>query len=149
MSETVLVPTDGSEPATAALEFALETVPEAHIVVYHAINPLTVAREADSYTIHEEFWSEQLQAAKTDAEDLLEEAERRAGESDVGVDIDTEIGAPADAIVRYIKQRAIDHVVMGSHGRTGLTRVVLGSVAEKVIRRSPVPVTIVHGTGSP
>jgi nucleotide-binding universal stress UspA family protein len=47
-------------------------------------------------------------------------------------------------IVTYADENDVDHVVLGSHGRKGLTRVLLGSVAEAVVRRSPVPVTVVR-----
>jgi nucleotide-binding universal stress UspA family protein len=56
----------------------------------------------------------------------------------------TEIGRPSRAIVEYAEEHDIDHIVMGSHGRSGVTRILLGSVAETVVRRSPVPVTIVR-----
>ena len=50
------------------------------------------------------------------------------------------IGSPAEDLVKYAKENAIDLVVMGTHGRTGLTRLLMGSVAEAVVRRSPCPV---------
>jgi nucleotide-binding universal stress UspA family protein len=52
-------------------------------------------------------------------------------------------GAPWDRIVRTAKERAIDLIVLGTHGRRGVSRFLLGSVAEKVVRRSPVPVLTV------
>ena len=56
------------------------------------------------------------------------------------------VGAPAQTVLEYLEDEgnSIDQVVMGSHGRTGLSRVLMGSVAEKVTRRSPVPVTVVR-----
>lgn len=51
----------------------------------------------------------------------------------------------ADAIVGQVRTLQADVVAMGTHGRSGLARVVLGSVAEDVLRRSPVPVFLVHG----
>lgn len=50
------------------------------------------------------------------------------------------VGSPADELVRYAKENDIDLVVMGTHGRTGLTRLLMGSVAEAVVRRSGCPV---------
>ncbi len=49
-------------------------------------------------------------------------------------------GAPADAIVRLAETENVDLIVMGTHGRTGLSRLVMGSVAEAVVRRAPCPV---------
>jgi len=59
---------------------------------------------------------------------------------------ETEIasGAPADAIVRLARERQVDLIVMGTHGRTGLSHVLLGSVAEKVLREAPCPVLIIR-----
>jgi nucleotide-binding universal stress UspA family protein len=54
----------------------------------------------------------------------------------------TEVGNPADSIVEYATKNDIDHIIMGSHGRSGLSRIVVGSVAEEVVRKSPVAVTV-------
>ncbi|MFP4187941.1 MAG: universal stress protein [Halobacteriales archaeon] len=54
------------------------------------------------------------------------------------------LGDPAREIVAYAEENNVDRVVMGSHGRDGATRVLLGSVAETVVRRSPTPVTVVR-----
>ncbi len=54
-------------------------------------------------------------------------------------------GNSHEEIVDYITEHGIDMVIMGTHGRTGLDRVVMGSVAERVVRRSPVPVVTVRG----
>ncbi|MFB6177175.1 MAG: universal stress protein, partial [Halobaculum sp.] len=74
----------------------------------------------------------------TDGVDLIRE-------SVVGpVETDTAVGRPASAIVEYAETNEVDHLVLGSHGRTGVSRLLLGSNAEKVVRRSPVPVTVVR-----
>jgi nucleotide-binding universal stress UspA family protein len=52
-------------------------------------------------------------------------------------------GSPSGEILDYVAENEVDLVVMSTHGRTGLDRVLLGSVAERVLRRSPVPVFIV------
>lgn len=63
---------------------------------------------------------------------------------DVPVESVHEVGHPARVIVDYARREDIDHVVIGSHGREGVSRLLLGSVAEKVVRRSPVPITVVR-----
>jgi nucleotide-binding universal stress UspA family protein len=86
-------------------------------------------------------WSE---AAKDRAEDRLEDARERAAEAGVEVATDIDTGRPARTIVDYAEEHDVDGIVMGSHGRDGVARVLLGSVAETVVRRSPIPVTIVR-----
>jgi nucleotide-binding universal stress UspA family protein len=54
------------------------------------------------------------------------------------------LGDPADTIIEYINSNHIDMVVMGTHGRKGLDRVIFGSVAERVIKTSPVPVLVAN-----
>ena len=54
-----------------------------------------------------------------------------------------ETGDPADMILDYVHEHDVDHVVIGCHGRSGVARWLLGSVAEAVVRRAPVPVTAV------
>jgi nucleotide-binding universal stress UspA family protein len=71
-----------------------------------------------------------------------------AAELAPGMAVRTEVlsGIPARKIAEYARQQRSDLIVMGSHGRTGLTRALLGSVAEAVVRRSPCPVLIVPPT---
>ena len=60
-----------------------------------------------------------------------------------------ESGAPAAAIVEYASRSRIDLIVIGTHGRTGVTRTLLGSVAERVVRTAPCPVLAVPITRPP
>jgi nucleotide-binding universal stress UspA family protein len=65
------------------------------------------------------------------------------GESDTTVRTVHEVRHPARTVVDHATRDDVDHVV-GSHGREGVSRLLLGSVAEKIVRRSPVPVTVVR-----
>jgi nucleotide-binding universal stress UspA family protein len=71
-----------------------------------------------------------------------------AAELDQGVAVKTEVasGIPARRIVAYARQHDIDLIVMGTHGRTGLSRALLGSVTEAVVRRAPCRVMVVPAT---
>lgn len=142
MSRHVLVPMDTSESARKALEFALEHYEDDRITVFHVANPL----EETYFASEEEFYTQvEVLEDRADerAEFLFEEARSVAAEYDIGIDTDTAIGPPANAIVEYAREATVDHIVMGSQGRSGVARLLLGSVAEKVARRAPVPVTIV------
>ena len=86
--------------------------------------------------------AEWFQAQKEVAEATLESATERAGETGVDIETHRETGKPARTIVKYADEEGFDHIVIGSHGREGISRVLLGSVAETVVRRSSVPVTV-------
>jgi nucleotide-binding universal stress UspA family protein len=142
MAKRLLVPIDGSDPADAALEFALEEHPDADITVLSVIDPTDVGYgsiEAAPSTF------EHLQeSAEERIEQVLDEAKALAEEHGMDVTAETVIGMPSRAIVEWAENNDIDGIVIGSHGRRGVTRVLLGSVAESVVRRSPVPVTVVR-----
>lgn len=144
MGTQVLVPVDGSEQADAAFDYALREFPEATLVLLHVINPARAgyAAQAGLPSFSEEWYEN----AENEAEAMFDEARERAADKgfEGGIETATEVGQPARVIVEHAEDHAIDHVVMGSHGREGITRVLLGSVAEAVVRRSPVPVTVVR-----
>jgi len=142
MVKRLLVPIDGSDPADTALEFALEEYPDADITVLSVIDPTDVGYgsiEAAPSTF------EHLQTnAEERTQKVLDEAVDRAADHGMEVTTETVIGMPSRAIVEWAENNDVDGIVIGSHGRKGVTRVLLGSVAETVVRRSPVPVTVVR-----
>lgn len=144
MSKHILVPVDDSDRARDALEYALEEHVEDSITALHVVNPANfyaaVGIEGNVAANLEE-----LQQGLVDqAESLLENIRERAETEGVEIETDHTIGAVADSIVTYADEHEFDHIVIGSHGRSGATRVLLGSVAESVARRAPVSVTIVR-----
>ena len=135
----VLVPIDGSPQAIEALDHAVSEFPDADIVLLHVIDPVDAGYSAEAVLpSYSEDWYE---SRKETAEGLFEEAEERTGHE---FETAIEVGRPARIIVEYTEGKDIHHVVMGSHGRSGVARVLLGSVAETVVRRSPIPVTVVR-----
>jgi nucleotide-binding universal stress UspA family protein len=140
----VLVPIDGSEQSDHAIEHVLEEFEGARVTLLHVINPARAGYGAQAgIPTSSEEW---LEEAEAEAEELFAAARERARTHDIDIETATEIGNPSRAVVEYTEDEAlgIDHVVMGSHGRSGLSRVLLGSVAENVVRRSTVPVTVVR-----
>ncbi|WP_336025260.1 universal stress protein [Halobellus salinisoli] len=140
MPSHVLVPVDGSPQSVQALRFVATEWEDVHVTLLHVINPVKRGYRASVLPSGSEDW---YQEAKADAEEILEEARTAFGRDD-GVTTKTEVGRPAATIVEVAQEPEIDHVVVGSHGRRGVSRLILGSVAEHVARRSPVPVTIVR-----
>ena len=142
MSKRILVPVDASEQAHRAAEFVVEEFPDAELVLLHVINPAEAGYSAQASipSFSEEWYEEE----KAKAEGLFDELETVAAEGDCGVERVVEVGKPVRTIVEYAEEEGVDQIVMGSHGRSGVTRILLGSVAEAVVRRSPVPVTVVR-----
>jgi len=141
MSQQILVAFDESPQAHAALRHTLSTYPETAISVLHVNDP----REWVYSDAMGGYYSEEaFERAQESAEELLSEAEAIAEDYDEEITTATEMGQAANTIVEYAEENDIDHIVLGSHGRTGLSRFLLGSVAETVARRSPVSVTIIR-----
>ena len=149
MTEHILVAIDGSPRSEHALEYALG-MSDVELTVITVINPF----DTDPNTIglqsptgipglpgYSEGWYD---GARAEVEDLHAAAGERAAEEGVALSGEIEVGDPARRIVRYVENNDIDHVVVGSHDRSDLTRVLLGSVAERVVKRLPVPVTVIR-----
>lgn len=142
MVKRVLVPVDGSEQARAALEYAIEEFAEESVTILHVIDP----REFNTYG-GVEGWvdlDDLREQRQEQARRIVEKARERAEEHGLAVETEVVTGKDARAIIDYATEHGSEHIVMGSHGRSGISRVLLGSVAENVVRRSPVPVTIVR-----
>ena len=144
MTDHVLVPVDDSDRSTDALEFACTEYPDATVTALHVIDPgdfyAATGVEGGAMANYEEI----REHHETYAEEVLEDAREQAAA--LGSEIETEqiVGGISRSIVDYAADNDVDHIVIGSHGRTGASRILLGSVAETVARRSPVPVTIVR-----
>lgn len=132
MTETVLVPIDGSDSSWTALDYVLDHHDDDPVTVLHVIDPAE-----GNYTGEHEAGKPAERSTE-----LLETAHERAMAEALEVDTDTATGSPAETILGYADEHGIDHIVMGSRGRSGLSRLLLGSVAETVVRRSSVPVTV-------
>ncbi|CCQ36937.1 UspA domain protein [Natronomonas moolapensis 8.8.11] len=137
----VLIPYDGSEQAEAALEYAGKIHGDDEIVLLYVLDYVEAGYRAAPEAALAGYWEEWYDEAEASARKLLAEASEALGH-----DAETNVvaGSPARAIVEFADDEAIDAVIIGSHGREGLSRILLGSVAETVVRRSPVPVTVVR-----
>jgi nucleotide-binding universal stress UspA family protein len=142
--KNVLVPTDFSDASESALRYgkALATAFGATLHVVHVIEepygqPWAVEAYGFSLASLQEEWIKDARARLTDS---LTEEERTA----LKAVTTTVLGHPVMEILRYANERAIDLIVMGTHGRGPLGHVVLGSVAERVVRKAPCPVLTVR-----
>jgi nucleotide-binding universal stress UspA family protein len=137
----ILVPTDFSSSSKSALRFAAELASrfesELHVlhVIESAVIPDSIARFAARKPIEER----RTPAAASFAGDVLESGPM-AGREVVSAAVE---GVAAQEIVRYAGEHGIDLIVLGSHGNTGLAHILLGSIAEAVVRTAPCPVLTV------
>lgn len=139
MTSRVLVPMDDSEIADAALRFALETHADADITVLHVVGEASsMMGEAASIALADD----PEDAARERSEAIFENARAIADEYDAEITTETALGNPARTIVNRAEE--FDVVVVGSHGGSLADRLFVGNVAQKVFRRSPVPVTVVR-----
>jgi len=136
MPSRVLVPVDGSPESRLAYMNAIGRFPDAHIILLHVIEPFPDHTKAGGHTGH------RTKQVFERGQQLLDEIVEEVGEPGGTISMKLIYGRPVHAIPRYIELNRIDEVVIGSRGRDGTARLLLGSVAETVVRRVPVPVTV-------
>jgi nucleotide-binding universal stress UspA family protein len=139
----ILVPTDFSAPSAQALRYgaALAERVSAHLLVIHAdtfVPPVDFTISAAGV-----FDMPREELVDVAREQLQAFAETNISRS-VPYDVRVLIGVPIDAIVAQTEETGADLIIMGTHGRTGLRRLLVGSVTEAVMRLAPVPVIVVH-----
>ncbi len=145
----ILVPHDFSESAEHAVEIACHEakIHGAHVVLLHVVELLphfgheSLMMTIPGTTTQISVLRYHVQAAETE----LAVAVQRLAAAGVKVDSVVKNGVPIDEIRAYLSVESVDLIVMGTHGRSGLRRMLAGSVAERLVRVSPVPVmTICH-----
>jgi len=142
----ILVPTDFSEPSDAALDCArsLQVQFGASIHLLHVLEEEQIAGPFGA----EVFVTESPEAREGRLRDARERLAHRISPADrASGRMTTEVlfGQVASTIVNYASDNGFDLVVMGTHGRTGLAHLLMGSVAERVIRSAACPVLTTHG----
>ena len=136
MIARVLVPIDGSEMATRALEYALENHPNAEITVLHVVGGPSAMGDVTALALD----TDPEAAAEERAQEVFDDARTLAAEYDIEVATEVQMGHPARAILNRADD--FDAIVLGSHDGSLADRLVVGNVAQKVVRNSPVPVTV-------
>jgi nucleotide-binding universal stress UspA family protein len=138
----VLVALDGSPLAEDALATALETY-DCRVTVLNVVTPVDATMaEGGLLGVSED----RQETAHDRAERLVERAREQAAEADRVVETAVETGDPAEAILAFVEDSDVDHVVMGGHGgdRGDLSRRLLGTVTTTVVGEAPVSVTVVR-----
>lgn len=142
MYNRILVPLDGSEVSEAILEHVVTIatgcrVPQ--VILLRVREPL----DKDVKQILDPHIAEDLENAyQKETEKYLEKIAGKLAKKGVTAVTEVLAGNPAEKIIEYARNRDIDLIAMSTHGRSGVSRLVFGSVADKVIRQSEVPVLI-------
>jgi nucleotide-binding universal stress UspA family protein len=143
----ILVPTDFSAPSTEATAWAAELAGHfgAGITLVHVYQPVSMILP-EGFVLKSVDEIASLMSALNAA---LKEAREQLAKVAPKVAVDSVLleGAPFAEIVRHARQHSFDLIVIGTHGRTGLRHALLGSVAEKVVRKAPCPVLTVRPAG--
>ena len=138
----VLVPIDFSTTADRALAYAVALAQQlqARLTLLHVLDltPVTMDEMTPGMT------ATYLDDLETDAQHLLQASRERVQR--VGLQAESLLvqGTPTQTIVDTASEQGVDLIIMGTHGRTGLAHVFLGSVAEHVVRQGPCPVLVVR-----
>ena len=147
MFKRILVPTDFSAPSDAALEYA-RTVATRFGASLHLLH---VAEDPYRALYSAEVYVPEVEGLR---DEILRYALGRLNHrltpqdvSEVHATTDAVIGTPASSIVEYAAGHDIDLIVMGTHGRGGMSHLVMGSIAERVVRTAPCPVLTVRQRG--
>ena len=145
--EMILCGVDFSSPSEHALEFAADLA-RRHVcplTVAHVYEPPTLLTGDAAVATHPELFEQ----AEREAESELERRRLQAQQLlDSPVRAEMLRGAPAEALVAWARQHPCDVIVIATHGRTGLGRLLLGSVAEKVVRTAPCSVLVARATAA-
>ena len=144
MYETVLFPTDGSDPSLRALDYAFDLA-DTYGATLHALYVVDTTYPYGDFDGGGVDPEPLLRALREEGDRALDDVEERAESAGIPlVRASRESGHVHRAILEYADDNDVDVIVMGTHGRRGLGRWILGSVTERVVRAADVPVLTVR-----
>ena len=152
MYEKILVPLDGSELAESVLPH-VETIARGCSVVEIVLLRVCEAPSilADYPEGKDKSWEKHVGRMTTNAQQqcniYLGDIEKQLRDQGFNVKTESCLGKPADEIINYANENNVDLIIMASHGRAGVSRWAYGSVADKVLRSSCVPVLLIKVPG--
>ena len=144
--KTILFPTDFSNGARAALDYALSLARDykARLILLYVIQDVSIAEWYIPSTLSVADLIEDMQkSAWKEMDKWAEEAAAKVK------DVEKVVvrGVPFVEVIKVAKDRSVDMIVIGTHGRTGIDHMLFGSTAEKVVRKAPCPVLTVRIAG--
>lgn len=143
MSKSILVPINGIPPTIAALNHVL-TLEESHKITVLQVCPIVEREDSIRQTVIPDAIEEQREASRQTAERVFSKATDYAVEHDVTLETAIESGHPAKRISAYADANDITRIVIGTQEQSLLSRILLGSLPDEIMKRSSVPVTTIQ-----
>ncbi|HEY8507605.1 MAG TPA: universal stress protein [Steroidobacteraceae bacterium] len=144
MYKRILVAVDGSAASRRGLDEAIRLAGhlKSRMLLVHVIEPWVMLTDTTPSTLHQ-----LAEATRSGGARLLEECEDKVAKA--GIEVESElvetVGTPAgECIAKKAAEAGADLIVCGTHGRRGIRRLLMGSDAEQIVRRAPVPVLLVR-----
>ncbi|ELZ53403.1 MULTISPECIES: universal stress protein [Halorubrum] len=141
MYDHLLLPTDGSDGTSTVAEH-VGSLARRYDATVHALSVVDTRNRFEGPTMG--LGTETWEDAERERAERAVDAAADALPDDVAVERHVESGVPHAEILDYADAAAVDVIVMGTHGRTGIDRYLIGSIAERVVRQSPIPVLTVR-----
>ena len=145
--DSIAVALDRSEASAAALEIAAKIAVAQHARVV-LINVLDLAKLVSASGYQTPYPQEALEALRSDGDALFKSATASLEAKGIAVTTEFAEGDPCDEIIRIASDKKCGLIAIVTHGRSGITRMFLGSIAEGVLRRSSVPVLVTPTPGA-
>ena len=148
MYNKILLPTDGSKYAENAAKHAIWIASKsgAEIIALNVVDTSSlVGLPAEDLTVRvTEILKQEAQKSLDKIENLIDEFKKEEVTDDIKLIKESKDGSPADIILKTVEEEDVDLIVMGTSGKHGIDRFLLGSVTEKVVRSASCPVLAVH-----
>jgi nucleotide-binding universal stress UspA family protein len=147
MYQRILVPVDGSTTSSLGLDEAIKLakLTGGSLRLIHVVDALTLTA---GFLVPSAYYADEVTPQKKEVgEQILEQARTRVAASGVKVDtflFDSKLPRVSETVIEQAKAWNADLIVIGTHGRRGVGRVLLGSDAEQILRMAPVPVLLVR-----
>jgi nucleotide-binding universal stress UspA family protein len=144
MYATILVPLDGSRRAEAIMPHAktLATCFGAKVIILQVVEPAYIPSDPASYL--PELESELNEHRKREAENYLLSWKQRLSSQEIEAEVKVEMGPIVETIIKVSQEENVDLIAMASHGRSGFSRVIYGSVANGVLQKIDRPIFLIR-----